>query len=127
MSGDELKPKSAKHSLAAYTRWANTSPEERRRIMTERSKLAAAKRAAERAERIAAGEPVKPKRRTRSDDALPPIEDLVDEIALIQKERVRDGLPALSADAAIREAAFRIRSTIARATVDAMRKTEGKP
>lgn len=127
MSADELKPKSARHSLAAYTRWANTSPEERRRIMTERSKLAAAKRAAEREARLAAGEPVKPKRRTRSDDALPPIEDLVEEIALIQKERQRDGLPALSADAAIREAAFRIRSEIARATVDAMRKTEGKP
>lgn len=126
MSADERKPKSAKHSLAAYTRWANTTPEERRRVMTERSQLAAAKRAAEREARKAAGEPVKPQRRTRSDDALPPIEDLVEEIAVIQKERLRDELPALSADAAIREAAFRIRSRIARATVEAMRKHGGR-
>lgn len=121
MSADELPPKSMPHAAAAYTRWANVDPDERVAKMTELSRKAAAKRAAERAAREAAGEVVKRRRRTRSDDALPPIGELLESIQQIQHERADAGLTELSQDALIREAALRHRRELAAATLAALK------
>jgi hypothetical protein len=115
------EPKSQRHSLAALTRWSRTDPDERTRHMTELSRLAAEKRKAERAEREARGEVVKPQRRTRSADPMPPVSQLLPLIADIQRERQAAGLPALSEDAILREASLRIRRAIAQSTYEALK------
>lgn len=113
--------KSARHSLAALTRWAQTDPDERSRRMTELSRLAAEKRKAERAEREARGEVVKPQRRVRSTDPMPPIGQLLPLMADIQREREEAGLSPLSEDALVRDAALRIRRAIAKSTHEALK------
>jgi hypothetical protein len=114
------KPKSLPHSIAGMSRWANVDPEERVRRMTALSEKAKAKRAEERALREAEGT-AKPQRRTRSEDALPPIEDLLPLMQSIQAERAAAGLAALSVDSLVREAALHLRKAIAQATYQALK------
>jgi len=122
---DKERPRSIRHSLAAMSHWAQVDPDERVRLMTEMSRKAAAKRAAERAAREAAGEMVKPpKRRTRSTEALPPISDLLPLMESIQVERKAAGLPDLAVDPLMREAALRIRRSIAQATYEVLKADE---
>ncbi len=123
----ERTPKRLQQSLAGMMRWADTPPEERSARMSELSRRAAAKREAERAAREAAGEVVKRKRRTRSDDPLPPLETLEVDMRAIQHERDRDGLPPLSFEALVREAALRQRRAVAEATYAAMKAAKDKP
>lgn len=124
---DERTPKSVQQSLAGMIRWADVPPEERSARMRELSLKAKANREAERAARIAAGEVLRRKRRTRSDDALPPLEALEPDMREIQRERERAGLAALSFDALVREAALRQRREVAAATYEAMKAAKGKP
>lgn len=120
MSADE--PKSLSHSLAGLARWAGTDPDERTRRMTELSHLAAEKRAANRAERVAAGEVApKPKRRTRSAEPMPPIGDLLPLMETIQRERAEAGLSDLAIEPLMREAALRIRRAVAEDTYNALK------
>lgn len=114
------KPKSIPHSIAGMSRWSNIDPEERVRRMTALSQKAAAKRAEERVAHEAEGT-AKPRRRTRSEDALPPIEDLLPLMQSIQAEREIAGLSALSVDTLMREAALRLRKAIAQATYQALK------
>lgn len=112
---------SLQHSLAGLSRWAGIDPDERTRRMTELSARATAKRAAERSEREAAGIISKPKRRTRSVEAMPPIADLLPLIEDIQRQRVEAGLAPLAPDALIREASLRLRRTVAESTYRALK------
>ncbi len=118
-NGDQ---KSLRHSLAALHRWQGTDPEARSQHMAELSRLSAEKRAADRAEREARGEVVaKPRRRTRSEDPMLPIADLLPVMADIQVERDAAGLSALSQESLMREASLRIRRAIADATYQALK------
>lgn len=113
----EDAPKSRRHAAAALVRWAGVDPDERARRMTELSKLAAAKR---KADREASGAPA-PKRRPRSEEPLPPLEHLIPNMEAIQTQRVADGLPALSQDKLMREATLQLRRDIAVATMRALK------
>jgi len=110
--------KSARHSLAAFSRWAKTDPTERQAQMSELGKASAAKR---KAAREAAGLP-EPRRRSQA-APLPSAEELAPYLEAVDAQPRET---PLSYDLRYREATLHLRLDIAAQTVAAIKRSAAK-
>lgn len=108
------RPKDPRQQLAAFSLWAKIPPEERSRLMSERGKASAAKRAAERA---AAGIVSKPRPRNNA----VPLPSYVELEPYLLELDAKPQDPPLTYDARYRQAVLRLRLDIAAQTVKALK------